>query len=176
MTSIIRTAGVLAVLTIMWAVLTELWNGPNLALGLFIALISVLLIRALHDGQHIQRWSLKGIGIWLIYGLWLVGQIYLSGVLTVINIFRGQTRSVIVIVKTELSDDFLIAVLAASITLTPGTVTVARNGNNLHVLLLSQNASAQSDASKKILGRLEGLLLKIQTISSRRLPGRNVLG
>jgi len=169
MNNVTRTAGSLVVLTIMWAALTELWTGPNLGLGLFVASISVLLIRALHDGRQIHRWSLRSIVIWLLYGLWLLGQIYISGILTVVNIFRGQTRSVLVCVKTELTDDFLIAVLAASITLTPGTVTVAREGNELLVLWLVQNMVKESESTKMIVGRHEVILHMLQTINDRRI-------
>lgn len=172
MNNVIRTAGTLAVLTIMWAALTELWTGPNLVLGLFVALISVLTIRALHDVRQSQRWSFRSLGIWLLYGIWLIGQIYLSGILTVINIFRGQTMSVLVNVKTELTDDFLIAVLAASITLTPGTVTVAREGNELLVLWLVQKKVKRSESIKMVVGRLEGVLLMLQNINDRRTQQR----
>jgi multicomponent Na+:H+ antiporter subunit E len=63
---------------------------------------------------------------------------------------------------TSLQDDFLISVLAATITLTPGTVTVGRQDNSLIILWLNPTTTDPDEAALKIFRRTELLLSKLQ--------------
>ncbi len=66
----------------------------------------------------------------------------------------------IVKVKTNLRSDFALALLANSITLTPGTVTIdiSGQGENLYVHWLTVNTRDEHKIAKKIKGNYESQL------------------
>lgn len=61
----------------------------------------------------------------------------------------------IVKVKTSLKSDFAKALLANSITLTPGTVTIDIEGENLFVHWLTVDTRDEHKVAKKIKGNYE---------------------
>ena len=67
----------------------------------------------------------------------------------------GKINPGVVDIKTNLKDDYSISILANSITLTPGTVTIDKNGNKLKVLWLDVQTRNPKKAGKIIKGNLE---------------------
>ena len=85
------------------------------------------------------------------YSFWLLYQILLSN-LHVLNLSlnprgRGILDPKIIRVRTKLRSDFAKVVLANSITLTPGTVTLKIEGDSLYVHAISRKAAESLDGN-----------------------------
>ncbi len=68
----------------------------------------------------------------------------------------------IVEIKTSLKSDFLKFVLANSITLTPGTLTVDVKGESLFVHWIDVKGGNADDYKKAICGKFEGILKRME--------------
>lgn len=97
---------------------------------------------------------------WLLkYILFLLIEIYKAGISTIIKVFTGNINPGIVEIETSLEDDFSRVILANSITLTPGTVTVDKDDNKLKVLWLDVETKDSEEAGKIIKKNLEKILM-----------------
>jgi multicomponent Na+:H+ antiporter subunit E len=109
---------------------------------------------------------LKDINLFKIvfYPFYLVVQVYLSAFNAIKLIFTGADASIIE-VKTQLSNSFLKTILANSITLTPGSISLEIKDDAIILLWLKRKKESQQDAQKageSITRRLEKILLKAQ--------------
>ncbi len=85
----------------------------------------------------------------------LLIEIYKAGFATVKMTITGKVNPGIIDIKTDLEDDYSISILANSITLTPGTVTIDKTDNNLKVLWLDVKTDDPDQAGDLIKGNLE---------------------
>jgi multicomponent Na+:H+ antiporter subunit E len=67
----------------------------------------------------------------------------------------------IVAIKTDLKEDYKKLILANSITLTPGTITMDVQGDTLYIHWIDATTSDIQKASKEIAGSFEEVLLKL---------------
>lgn len=88
----------------------------------------------------------------------LIYEIYLAGFSTIIRIITGQINPGIIEISTDLPHEFQRSILANSITLTPGTVTVNLNRQNIRVLWLDVKTKNPTIAGVLIKGNLEKYL------------------
>jgi len=89
---------------------------------------------------------------------------YIAAIATVRLVIKGA-KTEIVEVETEIKNEFLRVMLANSITLVPGSVTLDIKDNLLTVLLLTDKNADEStleNAGELIKGGLERRLLKAQ--------------
>ncbi len=91
----------------------------------------------------------------LQYGVFLLFQIIRSAFMLIPIIFSGKADPKIIEISTSLNSDFLISVLANSITLTPGTITVDVRGQKLWVLWVAPKTLDTTLAGEMIKGALE---------------------
>lgn len=96
----------------------------------------------------------------LLYVLGLVWEIIKANIQTVGIVFHSRKRPVrpqVVEFNTPLKSDFCRVLLANSITLTPGTITIKLKGNRLRVHCLDESLSEGIDATvfEKRLERIE---------------------
>ena len=94
------------------------------------------------------------------YGIFLLYQILKSAVLLIPVILFGKADPKIIEISTSLESDFLISVLANSITLTPGTITVDVRGQKLWVLWVMPKTLDSDLAGEFIKGAFEKRLEK----------------
>jgi multicomponent Na+:H+ antiporter subunit E len=100
----------------------------------------------------------------LLYIAYLIGQMYKAAVAAIKLIIVGA-RADVVELKTTISNDFLRVMLANSITIVPGSVTLDINDNKLTLLMLrdksggSQNLHEDGEAMKQ---GLEKRLMRAQ--------------
>lgn len=134
--------GLLAALAIFWFAL----SGETSPLFLFLGVISVLLVLWLaarlkiidRDASPYHR-----VPQMLVYGCWMMAEIVKANV-AVIRKILGPSHAidpVLVTVTTATTTDLGKAVFANSITLTPGTVTVDVDGDQLQVHALVRETS-----------------------------------
>jgi len=140
---------VITLLTFIWMILFEQFS---LAMLLFSVVISILV------DLFTDRFLLRGnyehsyvIGTWtsIKYIFRLIIEIYLAGIDVIPTIIKGDAHAEIVRTETKLTDELLIDLLANSITLTPGTVTVEKRGSEL--LVLNLNALAEDEDGRAVI-------------------------
>lgn len=108
--------------------------------------------------------SIKGVNfaILIFHILFLIKEVYIQGFHVVRLIIKGAQPDVTV-VKTELKSEFLKAVLINSITLTPGSIPLCIEGDDLTVLNLSDAKNLQTfDEVNELRKRIEVNLKKAE--------------
>lgn len=152
---------IIILLTIIWIVLFEYFTPFIFASGLLIAVLVVLFTdRFLLKGNYEHSYVI-GFGTLIRYSIRLIVEIYLAGVAVIPTIIKGDADVEIVRVETKLRDELLIDILANSITLTPGTVSVDKIGRQL--LILNLNAQAPDEDRRELIPlRLEKILIEYE--------------
>jgi len=97
------------------------------------------------------------------YPFYLIAQVYLSGFM-MIGIILTQARVDVVQIKTSLRNDFLRVMLAHSITLTPGSVSLDIEDDKITLLWIRKKSDPiETDSAGAFLkGQLEEKLLRAQ--------------
>ena len=158
---LIRYASLVALLTLVWVVLNERFDWMTLLVGVVIGSGSIVVTNRLVLKQsyrtvyHLRPWKA------FIYLLRLFYEIYAAGFLAVFRMLTRDTHIGVVDIRTDLTDEFAICLLANSITLTPGTVTLDRDGQNLKVIWLNASTRDPVDAGRQIKGLFETLLREV---------------
>ncbi|MFH1424146.1 MAG: Na+/H+ antiporter subunit E [archaeon] len=120
-------AFVLYLLLTAWSGSVGLWSTYELIAGIVFALLTALFVRLLFPKMGIQGYPL-GIGKLLLLGIYLIGPFFLEMVKANIDVayrvITGRINPGIVKIKPNLKTDLGKMLLANSITLTPGTLTV----------------------------------------------------
>lgn len=152
---------IIILLTIIWIVLFEYFTPFIFASGLLIAVLVVLFTdRFLLKGNYEHSYVI-GFGTLIRYSIRLIVEIYLAGVAVIPTIIKGDADVEIVRVETKLRDELLIDILANSITLTPGTVSVDKIGKQL--LILNLNAQAPDEDRRELIPLcLEKILIEYE--------------
>jgi len=146
-------------LTLVWIILCEDFSAGTAAAGVAISAGAVyccyrLLPLDAVTGVDFLKFSL--------YPFYLAGQIYLAAIAAVKIVLTGA-KVEIVEIKTKIDNNFLRVILANSITLTPGTITLELKDGAITVLWLRGAGDAPGgDADELIKGKLERMLLKAQ--------------
>lgn len=149
---------IIILLTLIWIILFEYFTPFIFVSGLFVSIMVVLFTdKFLLKGNYEYSYVI-GFGTLLRYGIRLIIEIYVAGVAVIPTIIKGDADVEIVRVETKLKDELLIDILANSITLTPGTVSVDKIGNQLLILNLNAQKSGE-DRRELIPLRLEQILL-----------------
>ena len=145
----------------IWIILTESLALWSIATGIALGVISVFLCN-----KFIVIERISNLNIWrlLLYIPYLIVQIYLAGFAAIGLIIKGA-RTEIVKIRTDIDNEYLRVILANSITLTPGTLTLGLSDDRLTVLWLREKSAKPediSDAGTIIKGKLEKQLKKAQ--------------
>ena len=147
----LRTVAVRAVaLFVVWLLLSQTLDVFYLGLGG----LSALVVARLHTSEPATG-GLRWAGL-LLYLPWLLWQVLLSGwhVTRLILDPRLPIDPKLVTYKTVLRDPAAVTIFGNSITLTPGTITVEVNGDELVV-------HAMDDASAAGLGDMEKKIVRV---------------
>ena len=145
-------------LSLFWLILTERWFWHNGLIGFVLALIVLILTNQINKGEVIVSGRYRRPFLW-VFLFYLLGQIYLAGFMTIKRIITGRFNIGLVEIETELDSNLAISVLASSITMTPGTVTIARKGNRLTILWIDRITADPNIAGPLIKKKLEKLLM-----------------
>jgi multicomponent Na+:H+ antiporter subunit E len=158
-----RYARTIVILTALWLILNERMSAVDIVTGAAIAAIAVLLTnRLVLRGSFRSAYPLR-IRFALLFGLRLVVAIYVAGVQALRAMLSGTVRARVITVHTTLRSNFGIAMLANAITLTPGTVTIERDGETLRVLELVTGTApgATVVTADKLTGNIEQTIRKV---------------
>ena len=149
---------IILLLSVIWVVLFEQISPLIVVSGVVLSVLVVVFTdRFLLKGNYEHSYMIA-FGTFLKFGFRLVIEIYLAGMGVIPTIFSKTTDVQILTTETKLTDELLIDLLANSITLTPGTVTVDKKGSQLQILAL--NAPAEGEDFRELIPlRLEAILL-----------------
>jgi|SRR6056297_2014447 len=150
-------------LMLFWLILSFNFQFPSILVGiilsLFISLLSYNLFIQGNEGIHS-----KMIGtVWylFIYVFVLLYEMFLASLDVVYRVATMNINPEIVMIKTDIKSDLGILLLANSITLTPGTITVDTEGEYIYVHWLYARTTNFGHASELIKGRFEQWLERI---------------
>ena len=139
----------------VWVILFERINLTIVVSGLVAAGFSLYFTeKYLLGGSYYKHYPINILWIFK-YGFFLLIEIYKAGFATVKMTITGNVNPGIIDIKTDLEDDYSISILANSITLTPGTVTLDKTDNHLKVLWLDVKTKDSVEAGDIIKGNLE---------------------
>ncbi len=143
---------------LIWIILNESLSISTLFFGAVAGILSILVAKnIIMMDDYADIYKLKPLKM-IKFFIYLIIQIYSSGISTIGKIISGRINPDIVEISTELSNDIEICILANSITLTPGTVTIDKKGNRLKVLWLDCVTKDSENAGELIKKRFEEIL------------------
>lgn len=161
---------VLILLFVMWLILFEEVNLFVLVTGLTLPIAVILFTdRFLLQGNYYDQYMI-GLGQTVKYFIALIVEIFIAGWGVIPNIIKGESNVSIVTCETKLTDEFLIDILANSVTLTPGTVTIEKKGSTLRILVLDSE-SLDEQPREALPLRLEDLLLEFEAANKTKEEG-----
>lgn len=145
-----------SVLLMFWIILTQSFYWPDILIGSLVSILSILLSRSFSRSFQIKLRIKKT----MKYLLVLVPTIFVSGLKSLYMILTLKMEVKIVRVSTQLDHPFAIYILAMSITLTPGTITLYRADNTLYVLRLYPQGTHLVEEAEAIKSPFEEMLLE----------------
>ncbi|MBN1540650.1 Na+/H+ antiporter subunit E [candidate division KSB1 bacterium] len=157
------TVFVLAVL--VWAALTDIRKIEELIIGLVVAaIVSLLAGKFFLTGERRQRlWRRVGYGVYyLIHFIWEMIKANVHVAYLVIHP-RVPIKPGIIKIKTNLSRETALTVLANSITLTPGTLTIDIDPAKkiLYIHWIDVQSTTVEESTRQIGGRFEAILMEV---------------
>lgn len=140
----------------LWMLLEGRWTVETVLTGIVLSTLVYLFCWKFLDYSPRREWAvIRRIPRAVGYLFWLIGQIFVSGFMTISRIWSGrEVRPHLVSFRSTLRTDPGRVLLSQSITLTPGTLTVdQRNGRFLvHALDDAYTEGLQdSEMEKRIL-------------------------
>ncbi len=134
----LRTFGLALSLAIFWMLLSGYWIPLIVALGLASIVLCTWIAKRLDVADH-EGYPIQVTPRYVSYFPWLMKEIVVSNITVAVAILKGSTaiKPQVIEVPAEQSSDLGITVYANSITLTPGTVTVAVDNSviTVHALM-----------------------------------------
>lgn len=163
----VQIAGLVAALTLFWVMLSGYWIPLILCLGVGSILFCVYIAHRMdvcdREGQPLHV-ALRGFG----YFPWLLKEIVVSNLAVAKVILNGKVRPQVLVVEATQSDELGQVVYANSITLTPGTVTIAeRDGKFVVHALMDDTADGlrTGDMNDRVCLLMDGKHAKVGNAS-----------
>ncbi len=138
--------GLLLALAVFWLTMSGLFKPLILGFGAVSVLVTIYLASRLDVVDRESAPYLR-LHIFLAYWVWLVGEIIKANLIVVRACLRVEPDidPALVKVKTTCRSDLAKTTFANSITLTPGTVTLSVDGDQLLVHSLYESAAGPED-------------------------------
>ncbi len=158
---IISNITLFLILLIIWIALNESLSLQVVFLGAFFSFLSILLTKMLFsDNDNITSYDIP---LWfLVYYLFaMLFFIIRSSVQVIICLMKGKVKPRVVTLRSKLNNPWYISIIANSITLTPGTVTLDKTGKVMKVLWFYKDTDDEDEQYEKILARFEKLFLLV---------------
>jgi multicomponent Na+:H+ antiporter subunit E len=150
---------VITVLCTLWIILTENISISNILSGFIVGIVCLLITDKVLLLDYYASISEINPLVFMKYIVYLFSQIYLAGFAAIGRILTGKIDVAVVEIDTNLESNLLTAILANSITLTPGTVTLDKSGNKLKVLWLYRITENPVEAGSIIKKDFENILM-----------------
>ncbi len=158
-TSVFGVLFTVALLTIVWVVYNESANLATVGLGVVLGFIALILTdKFVLKDDYRENYHVNMIAI-LKYIPFIFLQIYISGFDAIYRVFTGHVNVGVVEIKTKLPTEFQRSLLSNAITLTPGTVTLDQDEEDMTIIWLDCSTPDPDEAGETIKGSFERILL-----------------
>lgn len=126
-------------LFILWMLLTLKFTFLNFTLGIILcSIVTHISFDIFYDNSK-STIRIPNIMTLLKYSIMLIIEIYKASFINMMRIIKNDSNIAIVQVKLEVKNPLLVIIICNSITLTPGTITIDWNKNNLYVLTIKDD-------------------------------------
>jgi len=142
-----------------WLLLNMSMNPINLAAGIAVSALVTALSKGILYNENGYWYKPIRVGRLILYLLRLIGEIFKSSLSYLARIIRKDSNPVVVEVELQVEDPLVVAIIANSITLTPGTITVDVDENKLTVISLKDNKSSKESVIKEIHDKFESYFI-----------------
>lgn len=147
-------------LNLTWCTLNEDFSVVSFLIGFVAAIITILLVRLLFSGNDdIKNYRVRPY-LLLWYFVILFYHIIKSGIFTIQGILSHNTNPTVVELHTTVHNHWFQCLIANSITLTPGTITIDKTDHRLRILWLYPTTDDKEEQAEIIFGPFERLLKK----------------
>lgn len=154
-----RMKFLIILLALIFLILTENVNVVNILLAILVSLFVVFINK--NELQTMEIFKIKTLPSWILYIVLLVKEVAIANIQVAIIVLSPKMNISPRIVKYEskLKGDMFLTILANSITLTPGTMTVSIDKNilDIHCLNKDYEDSLENNLFEKMLLRIEGV-------------------
>ncbi len=149
------------ILLLIWISLNEDVSLKSLVSGLVFAIISVFLPYYLFgNNDNITTYYMPA-WFFFFYLFMLIFHIIKDSIKLIIDLLKGRKNPRVVKIKSKLKNPWYISIVANSITLTPGTVTLDKTGNTMEVLYYLGGSDDMLSNYEEIAWKFERLFLLI---------------
>ena len=140
--------------------MTNTLSAEELITGLLISLVLATVYTKNYQKLGLPPFGIKRLIYFIIYILVLFIEIIKANFDVAYRVLHPKMpiKPGIVIIKTELKQDFAKMILANSITLTPGTFVLDIKGNELLIHWIYVRSSEEEESTQKISGKFEKYL------------------
>ncbi len=148
------------VLLVFWFLLALNFRIETIIAGIFICgVVTAASYNVLYDDKGYMYHSIKMRTI-IVYVIFLFAEIFKSAVLYVYNLVAHSYEPVVFDVKVDLDDAVLLGIIANSITLTPGTITIDSDSrtHRITVLTLAKPGTTAEELEANVKNKFERLL------------------
>lgn len=152
----IKSLPLFIALIAVWVIMNEHLNWIILVSGMVVAAIALVVTRIVINRSYADELWL-GWRAGLLYFPYLLGQIILAAIKLVRTIVTGRDEYVEFDYHSTLPDDLSIFLLASSITLTPGTIVISREGSELTVLAVGTSVDDAAAGCAQLERRISRL-------------------
>jgi len=153
-----HTIFVMLALTGVWIILMEYISWQNVAIGMFVSMLCMHFIGKFFKFNEIEHVNFYKMAV---YPLWLVMRIYMDAFFMVRMIFSNP-KCGIATEKVRIENESLRIFLADSITLTPGSIYLGIEGDDITLLCIGSRKHKGFPTTMHSLRAVEKVLLKTQ--------------
>ncbi len=159
--AVLRSSRFILILAVVWVIMQESFALSTILTGTGIGVVTLYVTNVLVlKERYRELYQVRLIPV-IWYGIKLLSAIYVAGLQAVVKMITRRINVGVVDIDTDLTDEFAVALLANSITLTPGTVTLDRRGSRLKVIWLDCVTREPEAAGEAIKGGFEGMIRRI---------------
>ena len=157
-----RNVFAVAAMTVIWIILVESFAPIFLISGVIVSIVSLYFSKKCVPLKEIENVAFSKL---VFFPFYLIGQVYLSSIYVMKIILVGE-RVDIVEIKTTLKDESLRSLLADTITLIPGAVSLDVSDDKITIAWLRKKTDPDPELIENkdeiLKGNLEYKLLKAQ--------------
>ncbi|NBG87890.1 Na+/H+ antiporter subunit E [Isachenkonia alkalipeptolytica] len=144
----------------VWMLFSLSLAPVNILIGGLFSLLVVFLSKGTYYHDQGSYFSLPSFGLLLGHSIRLILDMYYAGFCLLVTIIKGNDDPIIFSMDLENNNLFITTLIANSITLTPGTITLDQRRNRLLVLSVKNDFQQGKTIGKDIKTRLEQPFLK----------------
>lgn len=147
-----------ALLAVVWVVYNERADLVTIGVGVALGFLALILTdKFVLKDDYRENYHVNVLAI-LKYVPFIFLQIYISGFDAIYRVFSGHVNVGVVEIKTKLPEEFQRSLLSNAITLTPGTVTLDQEDENMVIIWLDCSNPDPDEAGESIKGSFERIL------------------